>query len=201
MGKLSIRDWALLAFIVLINIIGFGIGIVYYGSQLAGTDPIFLIFVPDCPLYVGLFAVLILQKHFGMKEDLFALLVSVGLIKYAAWTLFVLAFYGWYFFGPSLPGIAMQSAILFTLHIGMTAEGFILPLKKVAKWQAGVVLAWFLLNDFADYAWPGVHPFLPPGADVMPAMVFAVASTFAITWLAVKLVKENKRIVIAGLSG
>ena len=197
--KLAIRDLALLAFLASANLLGVIIGFIYYSGQLNATSPLLWIFVPDCPLYVGLFALLIALSFFGIRNAMFSFLVSVGLMKYAAWTLFVLAFYNSYFFSMASL-VWLQSAFLFVLHIGMTGEGFILPLKKIAKWQVAVVLGWFLLNDLVDYFGPQVHPYLPPGASVLPAMVFAIVSTFALTLLAAKLVKENKRVPIAGLS-
>lgn len=196
--KLSHLDFALLSLLVSANLVGTLIGVIYYMSQLLSTSPLLWVFVPDCPLYTGLFAFLILLAIAGVKSDLFGFLVSVGLMKYGAWTLFVLAFYSNYFFSFATY-IWLQSTILFILHIGMMLEGFILPFKKVTALQMVVVLAWFFINDFLDYFGPSVHPYLPQG-NPLPATAFALLSTFAFTLLAAGFAKNNYRIHIRGLS-
>lgn len=194
--KPSWLDLAVVTALIAANLLGTFIGFIYYYQQLSDTDPLLWVFVPDCPLYTGLFAILAFLSLIDVRNDWFGFLVSVGLMKYAAWTLFVLAFYSDYFFSS---GIWLQSATLFTLHIGMLLEGFTIPSKRIEGWQVAATLAWFIINDCVDYIGPSVHPYLP-SANIAPAMAFALLSTFAFTFLAAWLVRINRRIAIRGLS-
>ena len=198
MGKASARALLVLAVLVLVNLVGTLIGFIYYYGQLSATSPLLWIFVPDCPLYTGLFALLIILAVVGIRNDLFGLIVSIGLMKYGAWTLFALSFYHDFFFSFATL-VWVQSAVLFILHIGMTAEGFVLPFRRIRGEYIAAALGWFLLNDFFDYFGPTVHPYLP-SMDLFPAMAFAIISTLVFTALAAWLWEKRKRIRISGLS-
>ena len=188
--------------LILANLFGVLVGAFYYQDQLASTPIVWWPFVPDCPLYVGLFALLIVLWKLGARSDWFGFLVSVGLLKYGAWTLFVLSYYGWFFLDPAVPELAVQSWFLFFLHIGMFAEGLVLTFRRerLGGLAVAAVLAWFLLNDFMDYFGPVVHPGLPDGADVAPAMWFAVIGSVAFTWLSLEVAKRKKGIRVAEIT-
>jgi uncharacterized membrane protein YpjA len=191
-------NWALWL-IFFINVAGTAVGYVYYYQQLSETPASLIPFVPDCPLYVGLFALLILLNEAGVRSDAFGLVVSVGLMKYAAWTLFVIPLYASHYLNPALPFVFASSVMLFALHIGMFLEGLTLPFRKISRAGLALCLAWFLLNDYLDYFGPAVHPYLPPGVDVVPAMAFAFASTIVFTLLAWRAWEKRARIRIRGL--
>lgn len=199
MAALSLSDRFALAVIVLGSLSGMVFGFMIYEEQFAATGVDWWLFVPDCPLYVGLFALVAVLWALGIRNDFFGFLVAVGCMKYAAWTMFVLVFYGSYFFSTAST-VWASSALLFVMHIGMMAEGLTLPFSKVSRAGVILVLAWFLLNDLVDYFGPAVHPFLPPGGDVWPAFAFGVASTLFFTGLALSLWSGGARIRIAGLS-
>lgn len=152
------KGWLL--FLLCVNLVGFLFGIYYYWNQLMRTSPLLWVFVIDCPLFVLLFAYICWQN---MQErevpDMFKFLTSVGLIKYGLWTVFVVWYFGSVFFSLS----PTLYSILFPLHIGMMAEGFVLlPRFKAEKRHALPVLIWFLLCDVLDYS-IGTHPWVPSG--------------------------------------
>ncbi len=158
----------------LLLLINFGavlVGYMYYQDQLAATPFYLWIFVPDCPFYVLLF---LLSFSGLVKSETFNFVVSIGLVKYALWTMFVLLFYSGTFFSPAY---ASQSYFLFFAHIGMALQCLLLLPKKVDIRMLGIALAWFLLNDFMDY-FIGVYPYLPQGAEqlrVVMLLTFAAS--------------------------
>lgn len=185
--------------IFLACVFGVLVGLFFYLDQLAESPLQFWLFIPDCPLFVGLFGAIIALRAFGVRNDVFEFVVSVGLMKYAAWTLFVLSFYAPYFFGYSML-MAAESAMLFVMHIGMFVGGFVKTFAKVSKSAILTSLAWFLFNDWIDYFGPAVHPALPPHESLVPALMFGVASTFFFTWLAVEISRRGWRIKVSGIS-
>ena len=154
--------------LVLINIAAILVGIYYYYGQLVSVPLQLLIFVPDCPLYV-LLALLIIAKI--VKNDAFAFLVSVGMVKYSLWTIFIFLIFSGIYFAPA----ALPITLLFIAgHLGMLLEGLaVAPKKKVAVAAVLLALGWFLLNDISDYFW-GTKPPIPAGNDMLIA-----AATFA----------------------
>lgn len=171
--------------LVLANIAGALFGIIIYWDQLSATSPLLWIFVPDCPLYVVAFSVALILMEKKMQNSAISFIISAGLLKYGIWTLFVLAAFSPYFFSPRF---ALLNGILFILHIGMAAEALVLGMKKFSPAILLAALAWFLLNDFVDY-FVGVHPYLPPMADIPFVAAFSFASTILLVpllWLAKK---------------
>lgn len=179
--------------ILWINILGSLYGYYFYSKQLSETPVSLWLFVPDCPLYTTLFAIVLLLLLSGYRNTLFNLIVSIGLIKYGVWTLFILSsFRDFYFFSSS--DIAASAAILFILHMGQALEGFTFPFGKIKEWHIAVALGWFLLNDILDYFGPAVHPFIPPGGDITFVMYVTFAMTFIFTWLVIWLHEKGKKI-------
>jgi uncharacterized membrane protein YpjA len=155
-------------FVVLVNLIGTAYGFYYYAAQLIATPLLFWIFVPDCPLYTLLFAVLLIT---GTRSTIFRALVFTGLVKYGVWTLSAILLYPQ--FHTSL------HATLFVLHIGMVAQGFAIKFTSKMRWFVPVIVAgWFLLNDYVDYAL-GHHPWLP-SAEFEPIMLSTIALSVVI---------------------
>jgi uncharacterized membrane protein YpjA len=149
--------------------IGFG----YYFDQLAFTPLLLWIFVPDCPLYVLLTLPILAKK---IRSDAYSFLVSIGMFKYGLWTVFVLLFYSEYW-QPSQIWITVPFIIG---HIGMALLGAaLLPKKKVAASIALVVLAWFLLNDYADY-FLGTRPLIP-SHDISLIRDLTIAASIILT--------------------
>jgi uncharacterized membrane protein YpjA len=157
-----------------LNIAAVFTGLWYYQDQLSATPLQLLIFVPDCPLYV-LLAIPILAKK--IKNDAYSFFVSIGMVKYGLWTVFVLLFH-WDAY--SLPAYLPVTLVFIAGHLGMALEGAaLLPAKKVAQGAVLLSLAWFLLNDISDYFW-GTVPLIPTGGmDTVRNLTFA--ASFALT--------------------
>lgn len=149
-------------------------GAYYYYDQLAATPLALLMFVPDCPLYVLLTLPILARR---IKNDFYSFLVAVGMAKYGAWTVFVLLFHwGAYSTPANLP-----ITITFIIgHTGMALLGAaLLPKKRIPLVIMFFMLAWFLLNDFADY-FLGTRPPIPAaGIDFVRDLT--IAASFAFT--------------------
>ncbi|MGZ4926344.1 MAG: DUF1405 domain-containing protein, partial [Halobacteriota archaeon] len=155
-----VENTPLLIAIIIINIAGSLVGFFYYWDQLVSASPLTWIFIPDCPLYTMLVAV-VLAVYASTKRssDLINFITAVGLAKYGTWTVvIVLGFSAFYFSVDS----SLYTVIVF-LHVAMAAE-FVLPLLLIRQLKhrlASVALVWFFANDFADY-FLGTHPSVPP---------------------------------------
>ena len=159
--------------LILINIAAVLIGFFYYGDQLAQTALPLLIFVPDCPLYVLLFILVALKL---VRNDAFSFLVSVGMVKYGLWTVFVLLYY-WGFY--SQPAFLLTTVVFIAGHLGMAAEGLaILPKKRIGSLALAAIIGWFLLNDYADYSLGTVPPIPREGLALVAALT--ITASFAI---------------------
>ena len=181
-----VENTPLLVAIILINVAGTLVGFYYYWDQLLAASPLLWIFIPDCPLYTALAAV-ILSVYITTKRssDPINFIAAVGLAKYGTWTVaVVLGFSSFYF---SIDGNLYAALVL--LHVAMAAE-FVLPvllIRQLKKIFVATALAWFFLNDFADY-YLGTHPPLPT-LDTS----FVGAFTFLLTPLFVGAVYATAR--------
>lgn len=154
-----VENTPLLVAIILINVAGTLVGFYYYWDQLLAANPLLWIFIPDCPLYTMLAAV-ILAVYVAAKRrsDLVNFIAAVGLAKYGTWTVAVVLRFNSFYFSID----SNLYAALVLLHVAMAAE-FVLPvllIRQLKKSFVAIALAWFFLNDFADY-YLGTHPPLP----------------------------------------
>ena len=128
--------WTIIAF----NSAGFVVGTIFwYGGQLLGAaDQWFLWpFIPDCPLFAGLFIIAFLGLRRRRDWHLFYTITAFGLVKYGVWTVvFSVAYW--------LGGAAvepMSLAMCFT-HVGMILEGvcvayrIISPVTRIGDGEA-----------------------------------------------------------------
>ncbi len=154
-----IENKPLIVIIILINLAGTLIGFFYYWEQILASSPSIWLFIPDCPLYV-LLAAIVLAVYLTTKRrsDLISFITAIGLLKYGTWTaLVVLGFSTFYF---AIDG-TLYGAIAI-MHIGMALE-FVLPLFLIqrVRWTfVALALLWFFANDVADYYF-GAHPPIP----------------------------------------
>lgn len=140
--------------LLVINFFGALYGFWWYRDQFAATPVYMWPFVPNSPLAVlYFFLVLILflrQKRFAALEGL----AYFGLIKHGMWTVAIISLYqlrGFHypeniFLWAGHLGMALQ-AVLFWIYFG-------LPLRFS---QAAAIAAWYFFNDFLDYV-VGIHP-------------------------------------------
>jgi len=163
----------LISAVILINLAGTLIGFFYYSDQLLSSSPAIWLFIPDCPFYV-LLAAIVLAVYLVTKRrsDLVSFITAIGLLKYGTWTaLVVLGFSSFYFAVDR----ALYEAIA-VMHVGMALE-FVLPLfliRRVHRRFAILALLWFFANDVADYYF-GAHPPVPiNGLPLIAPLTFAL---------------------------
>jgi uncharacterized membrane protein YpjA len=162
--------------VLFLNAAGIATGVWFYWTQLTNTPLYLWPFVPDCPFYIFLASLSLLGI---VRSKTFDLIVSLGMVKYALWTLFVI-FY-------SLPLYTVFPYILPTLvlvpgHFGMALEGALMYPKKFPKIA---ILAFLLLSAidlYFDYA-VGVHPPLVPGTEEI-TMQFTLGISLLLALLA-----------------
>ncbi len=169
-----VENTPLIVTIILINLAGTLVGFFYYWEQISTSSPLIWLFIPDCPFYVLLAAiVLALYLTTKRRSDLVNFITAIGLLKYGTWTaLVVLGFSTFYFAIDS----ALYGAIAI-MHIGMALE-FVLPLFLIRRVQRGFVvlaLLWFFANDIADYYF-AAHPPIP-----INELTLIAPLTFALT--------------------
>lgn len=173
---IQISRHALFLPLLLLCIAGVFIGFWYYQTQLSATSLPLLIFVPDCPLYVLLTLPLLLGL---IRSSSFSFLVAIGMAKYGLWTVFVLLFHSSYYFQQDF----LPITIVFIIgHTGMAILGCaLLSKKRVGVGAFSLSLAWFLLNDFADYFVGTVPPIPLSGMEAVKYLTIAasIAITFA----------------------
>lgn len=165
----------------------------FYPEQLQQQlqdNPLLLVFVPDCPLYSALFAIVMILVTIAVRSELAGLLCFVtmaGMAKYGIWTISMLLFYGAYYLSP--PFVAVSTMLIFA-HIGMFLQSFTLIGKfKFKNYFVAVTFIWLLLNDISDYAL-GTHPFLPE-TNLMGVAIFTFALTVVSVIFAVRLSKSK----------
>ncbi|HEX7515473.1 MAG TPA: DUF1405 domain-containing protein [archaeon] len=154
-----VENTPLMIAIIVINIAGSVVGLFYYWDQLVSASPFAWVFIPDCPLYTMLVAiVLAVYASTKRSSDLINFITAVGLAKYGTWTVVVVLGFSAFYFSID----SSLYTVLVLMHIAMAAE-FILPLLLIRKLKfrvPAVALVWFLANDFADY-FLGTHPPVP----------------------------------------
>ncbi len=169
------HGWLFWSFIVA-NVIGLLWGTVgWYGTQLPQTPLLWWLFVPDCPLVAGLFAVALWGQRNGKRWTGFNLWTAMGLIKYGVWTCTV-----WLAYWAQTQDFFLLSVAMFVTHIGLIAQGIVL-LLLTEKWSIRDALpafAYYIVADVVDYGL-GHHPTHP--FEVSAALV--QWHTVAMTWL------------------
>lgn len=137
----------------------------YYGPQFRwiGLEHWYVFpFVPDCPLFVYLFALVILGSYVGIGHPAFTAFVALGNIKYGVWTIFVLLYYFDQFFGG---GENAFRSIILLLHVGMVPLGILLwrTLPRLRAPHYAGVLGALLVYDYFDYFFTQSYQVYPDG--------------------------------------
>ena len=187
-----VENTPLLIAIIIINIAGSLVGLFYYWDQLTSASPFAWIFIPDCPLYTMLAAV-VLAVYASTKRssDLINFITAVGLAKYGTWTVVVVLWFSAFYFSVD----SGLYTVLTLLHVAMAAE-FVLPLLLIRRLKphlAGIALVWFLANDFADY-FLGTHPPVPTSEiSQIAAFTFLLTPLFiVIAYIAARFLNNSK---------
>jgi uncharacterized membrane protein YpjA len=148
--------------LILLNVCAFIYGLYYYTEQLNNTPVLLWLFTIDCPLYSILLAVVFCLAVLKRSSSTLNFVAATGAMKYGVWTMFVLLFYGDFFFASPF---YLQSAFLFVGHLGLFLEGVLLiGTTNIDLKVFSMCIVWFLINDWLDYG-VGIHPFLPESAE------------------------------------
>lgn len=187
-----VENTPLLIAIIIINIAGSLVGLFYYWDQLISASPFAWIFIPDCPLYTMLAAV-VLAVYASTKRssDLINFITAVGLAKYGTWTVVVVLWFSAFYFSVD----SSLYTVLVLLHIAMAAE-FVLPLLLIRQLKTrfiAIALVWFLANDFADY-FLGTHPPVPTSEiSLIAIFTFLLTPLFiVIAYVAARFLNNSK---------
>lgn len=174
-SNLFLKNKILAVLLIVINLAGTVYGFYYYQQQFLETPFYLWLFIPDCPLYTLLFAVVIFLYVFKKKTNAFlTVLTAFGLIKYGLWTVTTILLYSNYFFAVN----PLMYSILFFLHAGMILESFVL-IPLIRRINILPIFLWFLLNDFSDYFAFGTIPHPIPFIDSNP--IFLILESFFVT--------------------
>jgi uncharacterized membrane protein YpjA len=187
-----VENTPLMIAIIIINIAGSVVGLFYYWDQLVSASPFAWVFIPDCPFYTMLVAVVLaIYVRTKRSSDLINFITAVGLAKYGTWTVVVvLGFTAFYFSVDS----SLYTALVL-MHVAMAAE-CILPLLLIRQLKyrvTAVALIWFLANDFADY-FLGTHPPIPTSEiSQIAAFTFLLTPLFiAIAYYITRFLNNSK---------
>ena len=176
--KLKGKKFLLL--LTLINLVAGFYSISYYFWQFEKTNPLFWIFIIDCPLYSIIFGINLFLIAKEKTNPLLGFVSIVGSLKYGIWTIFALL----------LPGLFFAFPILVVGHLLLIFE--VILLYKMFSFKIKhfiIVLLWFLINDILDY-FVGIHPYFEP-QFFNEIMIFSFISTFVLAFL-VAIIFEKK---------
>lgn len=133
--------------LLIVNLLGTIYGYYWYGWQLAITEPIFYIFVPDSPTASLFFCFVLIAWIRGKSWPLMEVLALVTLVKYGLWadvmniwTLIETGSIGW------------QGWMLVGSHFAMAVQAVLYMKKYIfTYWHVAVAAVWTLHNDVIDY--------------------------------------------------
>ncbi len=168
----KLRSKRFLLLLTIINLVAGFYSISYYFWQLEKTNPLFWIFIIDCPLYSIIFGINLYLMAKEKANPLLGFVSIVGSLKYGLWTIFALL----------LPGFIFAFPTLLVGHLLLIVE--VILLYKIFKFKLKhliIVLGWFLLNDILDY-FVGIHPYFEQ-QFFNEIMLFSFVSTFILVFL------------------
>ncbi len=169
-----VENAPLMAIVIIINLAGALVGFFYYWDQILTSNPSIWLFIPDCPFYVLLGAIVLaaylIKKR---RSDFVSLITAIGLLKYGTWTVLVVLGFSTFYFAID----STLYGLIAIMHVGMALE-FVLALLLIQRVRRGFValaLLWFFANDVADYYF-AAHPPVP-----ISELAFIAPFTFALT--------------------
>lgn len=142
---LMFRPFLLLLFII--NALGTIYGYIWYGWQLAITEPIFLIFVPDSPTASLFFTIVLGFWLFGKRIVLVEALAFITLIKYGLWAVVMNLLTLW-----ELGSIGWMGWMLVASHFAMAVQAVLyFPFFRFGFLSVWLAAIWTFHNDIIDY--------------------------------------------------
>lgn len=159
--------------------ISFFYGYLTYQPQLADAPLYLWLFIPDCPLYVGLMLVVVMLN---VRNETLRFVTGAGLAKYGMWTLMIFLLYSGHYFSPLR---IFHTTVLFAGHILMVAGAFVILPGKPGARTVLPALAWFLFNDFMDYGVGALPRFPTEHLDivVLASILLSILSVFGLVLL------------------
>ncbi len=136
--------------IVIVNLLGTAFGFWYYRFQLAETDLLMWVFVPDSPLATLFIAGSLAAWRLDLRAEWLHTMAFFGCIKLGGWTPFVQL-------GLQSPaGIALWLYYFLVLsHLAMVVQAFLIHrYARFPVWAVAVATVWYTANDILDYFWP-----------------------------------------------
>ncbi|WP_404403492.1 DUF1405 domain-containing protein [Jeotgalibacillus malaysiensis] len=144
---LTNRYFLIVLFIV--NLLGTIYGYYWYRFQLADTEPIFLIFVPDSPTASLFFTIVIFGYLINRQWPLIEALAIITLFKYGIWAV-VMNFLTWGVTGE----MSAVAWMLVLSHAAMAVQGLLYaPFYRMKLWHIVFAAVWTFHNDVIDYVY------------------------------------------------
>ncbi|AJD91290.1 membrane protein [Jeotgalibacillus malaysiensis] len=144
---LTNRYFLIILFIT--NLLGTIYGYYWYRFQLADTEPIFLIFVPDSPTASLFFTIVIFGYLINRQWPLIEALAIITLFKYGIWAV-VMNFLTWGVTGE----MSAVAWMLVLSHAAMAVQGLLYaPFYRMKIWHIVLAAVWTFHNDVIDYVY------------------------------------------------
>lgn len=180
---------AILAAVLLINLMGTAFGYYYYQGLLESSPLWQWVFIPDSPNSTIIFSLAIALILLNRASNVLSALGCVYVMKYGLWTMFVILYFPDYFLTPER---ADYYWLMFWLHFGMVLEPVVIlhTLRRNMRTLLAPLVI-LLINDYLDYA-VGTSPlysFPLKGLGMTP--VFSVGETVVFS-LVVYFLAGNK---------
>ena len=142
-----LRNKSFLMVLLITNILGAAYGYVWYGSQLASTDWMFLPFVPDSPTACLFFVFVLIAFLLGKNWGLFEALALISLFKYGIWAvvmnLLTLTVNG---------ELHWTGYMLMASHFAMALQGLLYaPFYRIKNWHLITAAIFTVHNEIIDY--------------------------------------------------
>lgn len=156
----------LLYLLIAVNLYGAVYGYWWYRRQFAQTPLYLWLFVPNSPLPVTYFLVVLVLFLRRRRSPFWEGLACFGLIKHGLWTVAIISVY--HFTGRIYP----ENIFLWTGHLGMALQALLFwyafGLHLSLPLAAGIS-GWYLFNDYLDYG-VGIHPAVDTAAISLAAV-------------------------------
>ncbi|MCR3923544.1 MAG: DUF1405 domain-containing protein, partial [Firmicutes bacterium] len=174
--------------LLVINFVGIIWGFWWYRPQFTQTPLYLWLFLPNSPLAVLYFFIVLLLLRKGMRAPLWEGLAYFGLLKHGFWTVVIISIY---YLGGSRQ---FENILLWGGHLGMALQAVIfwiyfgLPLRCS---QAITIAGWYFFNDYLDYG-VGIYPRVDT-TYVSVATIRGLSISFSIIISIIMLISVWKR--------
>lgn len=138
-----------LVILFIVNLLGTIYGYYWYRFQLADTEPIFLIFVPDSPTASLFFTIVIFGYLINRQWPLIEALAIITLFKYGVWAVVM----NFLTFGVTGEMSAVAWMLILS-HAAMAVQGLLYaPFYRMKVWHIVLAAVWTFHNDVIDYVY------------------------------------------------